>query len=188
MVAERGRCYRRRCGTTLALRHWRVLPDFPGGQRSEGEGDAAATSCHTGGLEQRMTALEEVPARVGALESQIVQLRGEMQSEFAALRMEMRAGDEETRGVIREELWKTRDELIQQFRGELRGEIGQVRGEIGQVRGEVDSLRGEMKAMGDRLEAAIQEARNHSRVMFEELIERIARIGEGASRRSRRKS
>ena len=110
-------------------------------------------------LEQRMTALEELPGRVGALESQIVQLRGEMHGEFAALRMEMRAGDEETRRV-------------------LRGEIGQLR----------DNLRGEMKAMGDRLETAIQEARNHSRVMFEELIERIARIGEGARRRPRRKS
>jgi hypothetical protein len=114
-------------------------------------------------LEQRMTALEELPARVGALESQIVQLRGEMHGEFAALRMEMRAGDEETRRVLREE---------------LRGELGQLR----------DNLRGEMKAMGDRLEAAIQEARNHSRVMFEELIERIARIGEGSRRRPRRKS
>ena len=99
-------------------------------------------------LEQRMTALEELPGRVGALESQIVQLRGEMHGEFAALRMEMRAGDEETRRV----------------------------------------LRGETKAIGDRLEAAIQEARNHSRVMFEEVIERIARIGEGSRRRPRRKS
>ena len=67
-------------------------------------------------LEQRMTALEELP-RVEALESQIGQLRGEMHGEFAALRTEMRAGDEETRRVLREE---------------LRGEIGQVRGEIGQ--------------------------------------------------------
>jgi hypothetical protein len=103
-------------------------------------------------LEQRMTALEELPARVEALESQIVQLRGEMHGEFAALRMDMRAGDEETRRVLREELG------------------------------------GEIKAMGDRVEAAIQEARDHSRVMFEEVIERIARIGGGSSRRPRRKS
>ena len=173
-------------------------------------------------LEQRMTTLEELPARVEALESQIVQLRGEMHGEFAALQMEMRAGDEETRRVLREELGKSRDELVRQFRGELRGEIGQVRdelrggigqvrndlrGEIGQVRddlrseiwqvrddlrGEIgqvrDNLGGEIKAMGDRLEAAVQEAWNHSRVMFEEVIERIARIGEGSSRRPRRKS
>jgi hypothetical protein len=173
-------------------------------------------------LEQRMTALEELPARVEALELQIVQLRGEMHGEFAALRIDMRAGDEETRRVLREELGKSRDELIGQFRGELRGEIGELRddlrgeigqlrddlrgemgqlrndlrGEIGQVRddlhGEIgqvrDNLGGEITAMGDRLEAAIQEARDHSRVMFEEVLERIARIGEGSSRRPRRKS
>ena len=103
-------------------------------------------------LEQRMTALEELPARVEALESQIVQLRGEMHGEFAALRTEMRAADEETRRVLCEELGKSRDELIGQFRGELRGEIGQLRddlrGEIGQVRddlgGEIRQLRGEI--------------------------------------------
>ena len=94
-------------------------------------------------LERRMTALEELPARVGALESQIVQLRSEMRGEFSA----------------------------------LRGEIGQVR----------DDLRGEMKAMGDRLEAAIQESRDHARALFEDVIERLARIGEGSSHRPRRK-
>ena len=99
-------------------------------------------------LEQRMTALEGLPARVEALESQIVQFRGEMHGEFAALR------------------------------DDLHSEIGQVRDDLGR----------EIKAMGDRLEAAIQEARNHSRVMFEEVIERIARMGEGSSRRPRRKS
>lgn len=91
-----------------------------------------------------MSALERLPARGEALESQIVQLRDEMHGEFSAVRVE----------------------------------IGQVR----------DDLRGEIKAMGDRLEAAIQEALDHSRAMFEEVIERIARIGEGSSRRPRRKA
>ena len=89
-----------------------------------------------------MTALEELPARVGALASQNEQLRGEMHSGFSA----------------------------------LRGEMGQLRGEMGE-------LRGEIQAMGDRLEAAIQEARDHSRALFEEVIERIARIAEGSRRR-----
>jgi hypothetical protein len=95
-----------------------------------------------------MTPLDKLPARVEALESQIVQCRGELHSEFAALRDDLRG-----------EIWKLRDDLG-----------------------------GEIKAMGDRLEAAIQEARNHSRVMFEEVIERIGRIGKGSSRRPRRKS
>jgi hypothetical protein len=120
-------------------------------------------------LEQRMAALEGLPARVEAIESQIVQLRVELNSDFSALRMEMRAGDEETRRALREDIGKRCDALSGQFRGE----IGQLRGEI--------------SAMGDRLEAAIQEARDHSRALFEEVIERIARIAEGARRRPRRK-
>ena len=77
-------------------------------------------------LEQRMTALETVPARVEALESQIVQLRTEMRSEFSA-------------------------------------------------------ARGEIKAMGDRLEAAIQEARDHSRAMFERSSSGSPALGKGPS-------
>ena len=40
-------------------------------------------------LEQKVTALEELPARMSALETQIVQLRGEMKGEFSAARKEM---------------------------------------------------------------------------------------------------
>src|SRR5215213_4657332 len=89
-------------------------------------------------LERRMTTLEELPARVGALESQVVQLRKEMHDEFSALRGDVRVGDEETR----------RD------------------------------LRLEIKAMGDRLEAGIDDAKRLARVLHEEVIERISRIGE----------
>jgi len=41
-------------------------------------------------LDRRVTAVEQLPERVAALESQIVQLRGEMRSEFSAVRQEMR--------------------------------------------------------------------------------------------------
>ena len=103
--------------------------------------------------------------------------------------MDMRAGDDETRLMLRKEFGKSRDEPIGQFRGELRDENRQVcddlRGEIGQLRA---CLSEEIKAVGDRLEAAIQEWRNYSRVMFEEVIERIDRIGDGSRRRPRRKS
>jgi hypothetical protein len=67
-------------------------------------------------LEQKVQPLETLPARVGALELQILQLRDEMKSEFSAVRQEMRAmggglrdelraeiraGDEETRVQMR---------------------------------------------------------------------------------------
>ena len=60
----------------------------------------------------RVGALEELPARMAAVESQIVQLRTEMHSEFSAVRQEigqlgttlrqdMRALNEETRAQMR---------------------------------------------------------------------------------------
>ena len=52
-------------------------------------------------LEQRVTRLEEVPARMDRLESQILQLRTEMHDEFSAVRLEIRSGDEETRRYMR---------------------------------------------------------------------------------------
>ena len=88
----------------LALRHRHVVPGFRvASAAKEMVMPPQPLSTRVERLEQRMTALEELPAQVGALESQIVQLRGEMHGEFAALRMEMRAGDEETRRVLREE-------------------------------------------------------------------------------------
>ena len=58
-------------------------------------------------LERRMTDLEKLPDRVTAIESQIVQLRAEMHSEFSAVREEIRAGDEETRRVLGERIDET---------------------------------------------------------------------------------
>jgi hypothetical protein len=52
-------------------------------------------------LEQKVTALEELPARMSALETQIVQLRGEMKGEFSAVRQEMRSLGESLRGEMR---------------------------------------------------------------------------------------
>jgi predicted nucleic acid-binding Zn-ribbon protein len=52
-------------------------------------------------LEERVTALEQLPGRMSALESQIVQLRSEMRAEFSAVRQEMRGLNEETRAEMR---------------------------------------------------------------------------------------
>jgi vacuolar-type H+-ATPase subunit H len=52
-------------------------------------------------LEMRVGALEELPARMAAVESQIVQLRSEMRGEFSAVRAEMRKLNEETRAEMR---------------------------------------------------------------------------------------
>jgi hypothetical protein len=55
-------------------------------------------------LERRVEALEQLPQRMDALAAQIVQLRGEMRSEFSAIRGEIRAGDEETRRILSKEM------------------------------------------------------------------------------------
>jgi hypothetical protein len=70
-------------------------------------------------LEEKVTALGELPARVAALEAQFLEFRAEVRAEFSALRVlipggegetcrvlrdEIRAGDEETRRVLRDEI------------------------------------------------------------------------------------
>ena len=55
-------------------------------------------------LEQKVENLESVPAKVAAVELQILQLREEMRGEFSTIRGEIRAGDEETRRSLRDEI------------------------------------------------------------------------------------
>lgn len=52
-------------------------------------------------LEMKVAALEELPARVTAVESQIVLLRGEMHAEFSAVRQEMRELNKATNTQMR---------------------------------------------------------------------------------------
>jgi F0F1-type ATP synthase membrane subunit b/b' len=62
-------------------------------------------------LEERVTEPEQLPERVTAIETQIVQLRAELRVEFSAVREEMRAGDDETRRVLGEQIAETRRRL-----------------------------------------------------------------------------
>ena len=52
-------------------------------------------------LEQQMQELKELPARVTGLESQVLQLRGEMRDGFSAIRSEFRAESQETSTFMR---------------------------------------------------------------------------------------
>jgi len=74
-------------------------------------------------LEMKVGSLEELPARMSAVESQIVQLRFEMHGEFSAvrqemrdlggtLRQEMRALNEETRAEMRTLNEETKAQLL----------------------------------------------------------------------------
>jgi hypothetical protein len=52
-------------------------------------------------VEMRVGALEALPARMAAVESQIVELRTEMRGEFSAVRKEMRELIAETKAEMR---------------------------------------------------------------------------------------
>jgi hypothetical protein len=77
-------------------------------------------------LEQKVGDLQVLPERVAAVESQILQLRGEMRDGFSAIRSQfedldrrMQEGDEETRRymrVLHEEVL-SRISLLQEGRG-----------------------------------------------------------------------
>jgi predicted phage gp36 major capsid-like protein len=98
-------------------------------------------------LEVKVAALEGLPERVSAVESQIVQLRDEMRGGFSAVREEMRTLNDDTRM---------------------------------EMRALNDDIRMEMRALNE-------DTKNQMRVLHEDVIERIARIGEGAPRSRRRR-
>jgi uncharacterized protein (DUF3084 family) len=110
-------------------------------------------------LEKKVAAVETLPARVGAVELQIVQLRDEVHIEFSAIRQEFSA---------------------------VRQEFSAVRQEFAAVRQEMAamgaSLREELRA---EIRAGDEETRRYMRVLHEDVIARIATLGEG--RRLRKK-
>jgi hypothetical protein len=65
-------------------------------------------------LERRFELPEQLPGRVTALESQIVQLRNEMRAEFSATRAEARLGDERVMQTLRDEI-REGDEETRRF-------------------------------------------------------------------------
>ena len=73
--------------------------------------DAAANS-----LNNRVTRLEELPARIDDLTSQISQLRVEMRDEFSAVRTEMAAGFTTVRSELAADIEAKTDSLGVQMR------------------------------------------------------------------------
>jgi hypothetical protein len=67
-------------------------------------------------LEDQVTELRKLPERLGAVESQIGQLRTEMRMEFSTVREDLRAGDEQTRRVLRLAIAEKHDEALRFMR------------------------------------------------------------------------
>ena len=113
-------------------------------------------------LEARVTGLGELPARMDRLESQIVQLRDENRVEHSAIRAELQTGHES-----------------------LRTEIQSVHEEMHAMHA---ALRAEMQSSNAALITQLKEQNDRqerlTRVLHEDLIGRIAALGEGLPKRS----
>jgi hypothetical protein len=135
-------------------------------------------------LEQRVTVLETLPAKIDALADQIVQLRGEMRSEFSALRAEMRGGDDVVREGVRDEIRAGDEETRRVLREEIRAGDEETRRQMREIN---DETRREMRQLNDETRQLMvdlnAETRTHMLVLHEDLVERIKRIGEGPAPR-----
>jgi len=140
-------------------------------------------------LEQKVATLEGLPARVNAVELQILHLRDEIRVDFSAtreqLRTEIRASGDALRTEMRAMAGGLRGEM-QTIDAGLRGEMQAI--EAG-LRGEMQAieagLRGEMSAVHQELVALIthttQETRREMRVLYEDLKSTIKALGEGGT-------
>jgi hypothetical protein len=132
-------------------------------------------------LEQKVQDLDSLPARVTALEVQILQLRDEMRGGFSAMGEQMAGLREDLLAQIR-----LGDDGV---RADLRGEMRQMREELrGEMHDMRDGLRAEMHEIRDELRVEIrqgdEETRRYMRVLHEDVVARIAALGE--SRRPRK--
>ena len=133
-------------------------------------------------LERTVEELAKLPDRVGALESQVSQLRTEMRVEFSAVRAEMRG----LNAGVRQEMSELKDGLRQEMselKDGLRQEMSELKDGLRQEMSELqDGLRQEMRELNEEtrreLGGRIDDLGTHMRVLHEEVLSRIALLGE----------
>jgi hypothetical protein len=112
-------------------------------------------------LEKRVELLEALPARMSAIELQIVQLRSEMREQFSAVRSGLEG-----------------------FRAESQSGIHAVRNELrAEIKAACDEVRSDLRA---EIRGGDEETRRYMRVLHEEVLARLAMIEEARPRRSQR--
>jgi predicted nucleic acid-binding OB-fold protein len=134
-------------------------------------------------LEETVDSLRDLPARtaslevrMGAVELQIVQLRGEMRDEFSAIRREM----------------VTKDEFksdLATLRMATKADVARLAGEMVATmasKADLEALRLEVRediaGLGREMAARILESESRTRVLFEDVVSRIATGHEGPPR------
>ena len=133
-------------------------------------------------LEKTVEGLQRLPAdvaalgeRVGSVETQILQLRTEMHVEFSDVRSEMRTEFAAVRSEMQAGLASVKTELRQEI-AELRGEMHE-----GFASSRDDMLLGLANVtseLGRQIRETAEEGKRHSRMLFEEVLGRIATLGE----------
>jgi hypothetical protein len=113
-------------------------------------------------LERRVEVLEQLPARVAAVESQIAQLRDEMRSEFSATRATTREGDEQVTRTLRDEIRDSNENTVRMLHDEIRAGDEETR-----------------RVLTERMESLFDAHERHMRLLHEDLVGRIATMNEG---------
>ena len=140
-------------------------------------------------LEEKVGALDELPARVTAVETQLVQLRAEMRAEFSAVHQQL--GTFSTREETATQGVTLRSEIAalgSQLRDQMAALGSQLRDEMAVLGSE---LRGEMAVLGatlrDEIHAGDEETRRYMRVLHEDLVGRIVLLQEAPARKRKRR-
>lgn len=120
-------------------------------------------------LERHVMTLEQLPERMDRLESQFLLLRAEMRDEFSALRVDMAAGDDETRRTLREEI-RSGDEETRRFSRVLHEDAISRFALIGEGLGTLSAKVDENHNSHSR---AIEASRAEARALFERVISRL---------------
>lgn len=153
-------------------------------------------------VEQRVSELEQLPAMVAEVGSQVAQLRGEMHAEFSAIRGNgadlSLATLVASLGEVREEIRAIRghgadsslvklDAGLEQLREEMRAFRGNVDLSLATLRDQIAAIQGEggeglaVAALRQEIRDGDEETRRLVRVLHEDVVERIARLGEGGA-------
>lgn len=133
-------------------------------------------------LEETVDSLRDLPARtvslevrMAAVELQIVQLRGEMRDEFSAIRREMVTKDE-----FKSDLATLRMDMA------TKADVARLAGEMVATmasKADLEALRLEVRediaGLGREMAARMLESESRTRVLFEDVVARIATGHEG---------
>ena len=124
-------------------------------------------------LEQQMQQLKGLPERVGALESQILQLRTEMKGEFSAIRVEMRELREELREDTRIGVAESQN-LAHGLHAEAMRTMNHLHGQAMRA---MNDLHGQaMQAMNDLHGQAMQAIASLEATLRHDVVSRLDRL------------